>query len=375
MKKEDAKMKHMKKLIPLLLAFAMFLSLTACGNKSDSKADQAEDGNGEYADVLIGLILPLGGLGDNSVGDGCYNGVKLAQEELGFEFDYSEPQNEQDREAVLVDYCDAQEYDLIITVGDESLELVKNIQPNYPDQKFLVYNPQDSVDNTIAEYFSKTDMGFMAGAFMALMEPYGELTINGKTYTWEPSNKVGLIVGGEYPSTVSALTSAAAGAKYVNPDMDYMYGIVGSWTDQAKNKELALSMYNEGCSFIFHNSGAGSAGLISAAEEAGKFVVGYDVDQTTQSETVVASACKNHEDVILRVMTEFCEKDGDLAWGTSEINDCANGGVIFTYREDADIPEEVKTAIDEIRTKLEEKEITVPTTWDEVDSFNDVFEQ
>ena len=368
-------MKPMKRLFSLLLAFAMLLSLAACGNKSDPEVDRPEESNGTYTDVLVGLILPLGGLGDNSVADGCYNGVKLAQQALGFDFDYSEPQNEQDREAILVDYCDAQEYDLIITVGDESLELVKNIQPSYPNQKFLVYNPQDSVENTIAEYFNKTDMGFMAGAFMALMEPYGELTVGGQTYTWDPSGKVGLIVGGEYPSTVAVLTSAAAGAKYVNPDMDYMYGIVGGWTDQAKNKELALSMYNEGCSFIFHNSGAGSAGLISAAEEVSKFVVGYDVNQNAQSTMVIASSYKNHEDVILRVMTEFCEKNGELAWGTSETNDCSNNGVIFSFSNDADIPGEVKTAMDAIRAKLAAKEITVPTTWDEVDSFNEIFVQ
>ncbi len=372
-------MKKVKKLFVAVLTLAMLFSMAACGGTADETEEGANSGreetSGSYADVLIGVILPLGGLGDNSVADGCYNGILLAQEALGFEFDYSEPQNEQDRETVLIDYCDAEEYDLIITVGDESLELVKNIQPSYPDQKFLLYNPQDSIENSIAEYFSKTDMGFMAGVFIALMEPYGELTVAGETYTWEPSEKMGLIVGGEYPSTVSVLTSAAAGAKYINPNMEYMYGIVGGWTDQAKNKELALSMYNEGCSFIFHNSGAGSSGLISAAEEIGKFVIGYDMNQNAQSVMVPASSYKNHEDVILRVLTEFCENDGELAWGTSETNSCANDGVIFSYREDAEIPEEVRATMEEIKTKLANEEIDVPETWEEVESFAEVYPQ
>lgn len=366
-------MKHAKKLAALFLALAMIFSLAACGKSGDSEKDSDSNADGTYSNLLVGLILPTGGLGDNSVADGCYNGIRLAQEKLGFKFDYSEPQNEQDREAILTDYCDSGDYDLIITVGDEALDIVRSVQPSYPEQKFLAYNPQDSIDNTIAEYFSKTDMGFMAGAFIALMEPYGELTIGGKSYTWEPSNKMGLIVGGEFPSTVAVLAGAAAGAKYINPDMTYTYGIVGSWTDQAKNKELALSMYNEGCNFVFHNSGGGSAGVIAAAESANRFVIGYDLNQNAQSTMVPASSYKNHEDVILRVMTEFCENNGELAWGTSETNDCSNNGVIFAYSDDAGIPDEVKTAMENIRTKLANKELKVPSTWDEVETFTDTY--
>jgi basic membrane lipoprotein Med (substrate-binding protein (PBP1-ABC) superfamily) len=48
----------------------------------------------------------------------------------------------------------------------------------------------------------------------------GEVTIAGKTTTFEPTGKIGLIIGNEVPSTVTALTGAAAGIKYVKPEYE-----------------------------------------------------------------------------------------------------------------------------------------------------------
>ena len=327
----------------------------------------------KYDDIRIGVILPIGGRGDNSLGDGVYNGVSAAAEKLGFQFDYSEPVNEQDREALILEYSESGEYDLVIAAGSEVLTIVEENQSTYPDQKYLIYDVKGAIPNTMTEWFNKAELGFIAGVFMAAMDPYGEVQISGATQTWTPSGKFGLIIGGEYPSTITTLTGAAAGIKYINPDNDYMYGIVGNWSDQAKNKELALSMYAAGCNFVFHNSGGGSAGVLNAAIESNRFMIGYDANQNIMSATnILASSHKNHVDVFVRVLTEFCE-NGTLNWGGDEENNYSNSGAAFTINDGVVIPDAVTKILDDVRTKLANGEIVIPSTWEEVDVFSDTY--
>lgn len=331
-------------------------------------ADEAAE---DYSNIQIGVILPIGGLGDNAIADGSYAGITAAQEKLGFEFDYSEPVSEQDREAMILEYTESEEYDLIIAIGTEVTSIIESIQPDYPDQKYLIHDTSGEIENTACEYFSKQELGFVAGCFMALMDAQGEMTINGETVTWEPSGKIGLVIGAEYPTTIPPMTGAAAGAKYINPDSDYMYGIVGNWTDQAKNKEISLSMYDEGCNFILHNSGAGSAGVLSAAAERSRFMIGYDSNGLySDNPNVPAFSDKNNIDVMVRVLTAFCEDPDSLPWGSGEENNFSNSGTAFYYNDTAEIPQDIQDTMNAVIEKLGNGEIEIPSTWEEVEAFD-----
>ncbi len=325
--------------------------------------------------MKFGLITPIGGLGDNAIGDATYQGFVEAQEKLGFEFDYSEPMSATDYESMIIDYSKTGNYNLILLAGNDGLDPVNAVGPDYPDQKFVVYDIQAEGNNQyISEYFAKNEIGFVAGVLAALMEEKGEVTIAGKTTTFTPTGKIGLVMGIEAPSTVPALTGAAAGIKYVKPDYEYLYGIVGDWKDQVKNKEVALSMYDQGVHFIFQNAGGGALGIVAAAKERGQFFIGYDTDQTSWDPSlVIGSSRKQNSAVILRVLTQYCESGGNLAWGTSEINSASNGGVGFNYNPDLAVPEDVATTIDAVIAALKAGTIKAPNTWEEVDAFNDVY--
>jgi len=272
----------MKRTISILLAIMMIFTMvmaTGCGAKKDeapadtktetpadtkTPADPSKPGAGKR----IGLITTIGGLGDGAIGDATYEGIRAASEVLGFEFDYSEPMSAPDYETLLIEYAESGDYDLIFLAGNDGLDPINAVGADYPDQRYLLYDiAADGNPQMISEYFAKNEIGFIAGVLAALMEEKGEITINGKTTTFDPTGKIGLIIGNEVPSTVTALTGAAAGMKYVKPDYEYLYGIVGDWKDQAKNKELALSMYDQGAHIIFQNAGGGGLGIIAAAQE------------------------------------------------------------------------------------------------------------
>lgn len=367
----------------VVLVFMMLLSMTmiaGCGGKKSSEAPvdadpaAATDPGKPGAGKKIGLITTIGGLGDGAIGDATYEAIRLASEELGFEFDYSEPMSAPDYETLLIEYAESGDYDLIFLAGNDGLDPVNAVGADYPDQRYLVYdiaaegNPQ-----MISEYFAKNEIGFIAGVLAALMEEKGEITIDGNTTTFEPTGKIGLIIGNEVPSTVNVLTGAAAGIKYVKPDYEWLYGIVGDWKDQAKNKELALSMFDQGAHIIFQNAGGGGLGIIAAAQERNGFFIGYDMDQTPwDPERVIGSSRKQNNDVVMRVLREFCET-GELNWGTAELNGAANGGIGFNYNPGLEVPEDVDAILQQVISDIKEGKISAPNTWEEVEAFDAVY--
>jgi basic membrane protein A len=373
-------MKRLLRVLCVSLIILITLSgIVACGPKepeNGTKTEPSKNGGLIGQGKKFALITTIGGLGDGAIGDACYEGMLEAQKELGFDFDYSEPMSATDYEAMIIEYAESNEYDLIFLAGNDGLDPVNAVGPDYPDQKFIVYDIKaEGNEQYISEYFAKNEIGFIAGVLAALLEEKGEVTIAGKTTTFETSGKIGLIIGNEVPSTVNALTGAAAGIKYIHPEYEYLYGIVGDWKDQAKNKELALSIYDQGANFIFQNAGGGALGIIAAAKERNRFFIGYDTDQTKwDPERVVGSSRKQNNATILRVLTQFCET-GELAWGTAEENNAANGGIGFNYNPDLEVPDDVAAIIEQVMNDLKEGKIQAPNTWDEVEDFKDVFKR
>lgn len=371
--------------LAVVVIIGIMFSLIACAPKEtdptkptgggDATQPSESQGTGLIAEgKKLAYITTMGGLGDGAIGDACYEGILEAQKVLGFEFDYSEPLTPVDTESLLIEYAESGEYDLIFTAAFEALDPLNTVAPDFPDQKFLIYDIEaGGNDQYISLYFAKNQIGFMGGVLAALMEEKGEITVGGKTTSFEPAGKVGLIIGVEVPTTVNSITGAAAGVKYIRPDYEYLYGIVGDWRDQAKNKEVALSMYDEGVHLIFANPGGGGLGIIAAGKERERFFIGYDKDQTDwDPERVIASSMKMNTDSIVRVLTQFFET-GALPWGEAVENNASNEGIGFAFNPDFVVPDDVAQILQDVMNDLASGKIKAPNTWEEVESFNDVY--
>jgi basic membrane protein A len=374
-------------LIAVLVVMSIILSV-ACGkigkkpggsesvdpvdpNRSESPTSgSAKIGEGRK----IAYITPPSGLGDGAIGDAIYYGLLEAKELFGFDLDYSEPMSPTDYEEMIAEYAGSGDYDLIFLGGADGLDPITAVGPDYPDQKCVLYDVASAGnDQYVSEYFAKNEIGFIAGVLAALIDAEGEVVISGVRTTFEPSGKIGLVMGVEVPATVPALTGAAAGIKYVKPEAEYLYAIVGNWSDQAKNKEIGLSMIDQGANVIFANAGGGGLGLIAAGKERNSFFIGYDTDQTHwDPERVVGSSMKQNTATILRVLTEYFET-GELAWGTAEENNASNGGIGFTYNPDFEVPENIASIVEQVIQDLKSGKISAPNTWEEVEAFDAVF--
>ena len=84
----------------------------------------------------------------------------------------------------------------------------------------------------------------------------------------------------------------AAAAEMGIPSIDLKYHYTGNFEATPENQTAAASWYAEGTQVIFAAGGAVGNSVMSAAEAANAKVIGVDVDQSSESPTVIVSAMK-----------------------------------------------------------------------------------
>jgi len=101
------------------------------------------------------------------------------------------------------------------------------------------------------------------------------------------SGKIGLVGGFPIPEVNRLMNAFMAGAKEVNPKMQFSVSFINSWFDPPKAKEAAFAMIDKGADVMY----AERFGVSDAAKERGKLAIGNVINtQDKYPDTVVASA-------------------------------------------------------------------------------------
>ncbi len=365
----------MKKLTAALLAMSMTAGLLAgCGAPepeettaaaTEAAADTSEeagDGSAEAVnpeDYKVGLMIP-GNLGDKSFFDAAFNSIEPIKEQLGVTVEYVECGTDTSKfYPALVDMCEAG-YDLILTISSNNDDALVQAAEEYPDQKFI--NLDDEMTNPPANVYimgtKNNEMSFLAGAAGALKAAeLGE-------------NTIGFVGGMDIPGINEFLVGYIEGAQAINPDIKVSTSYVGSFTDTAKAKENALLLYNSGLSVIFAAAGQSGLGVIDAAVEQGKFVIGVDSDQAEalkdsqpdMAAVIITSAIKNISDNAVKAVDRAMK--GEIPYGTREVFGLADGAVGIAENEFYDqlLSEEDRAQIEELKQKVIDGEVEMTPT-------------
>jgi len=126
----------------------------------------------------------------------------------------------------------------------------------------------------------------------------------------------GFVQGAEYAARELGL---AAGSITVN------YHYTGGFAATPEAQTLAASWYNNGVDVIFACGGAVGNSVMAAAEQAGKKVIGVDVDQSGESRTVITSAMKGLQASVYACIADFYA--GRFPGGQTLVFSAANDGV------------------------------------------------
>lgn len=297
------------------LAFAMAVltaaTLSACGSSGSSTSDTtaatsaAESTAAEKTEETttaaassesangyeLALVTDLGTIDDKSFNQGAWEGMKKYAEENNISYKYYQPQ-EGTTDAYLETIGLAVEggAKLVVCPGFLFEEPVFMAQDQYKDVHFILldgephsgdYSEYRTEANVMPILFKEDEPGFLAG-YAAVKDGY---------------TKLGFLGGMAVPAVIRYGYGFAEGADFAAKEMgidgvEIMYNYTGAFAATPEAQSMAASWYQNGTEVIFGCGGAVGNSVMAAAEEKGTKVIGVDVDQSYESDTVITSAMK-----------------------------------------------------------------------------------
>lgn len=274
----------MKKLLVTLLMLAMIFTMagtfSACGGGGSSTYELA-------------LVTDIGTIDDKSFNQGAWEGLVKYAKENNITHKYYQP-TEKSTEA----YVEAIKLavdggaKVIVCPGYMFEVAVYQAQTLYPDTKFIILDgyPHESDTNYTADvksnvysiFFQEDQAGFLAG-YAAVKGGY---------------TKLGFVGGVALPAVVKFGYGYIQGAEYAAKEMgvkslEIKYHYAGVFIPDPAVQTLAASWYNAGTKVIFAAAGGAGTSVMAAAEAVNAAVIGVDVDQSSQSKSVITSATKS----------------------------------------------------------------------------------
>lgn len=338
-------MKLSKKILSVLLIVVTVLSMAGCSKKS-----------GTYD---IAMITDVGTIDDKSFNQGTWEGIKKYGDEKKISYKYYKP-TEQSNDAYLtsIDLAVKAGAKIVVCPGYYFEVPIYNAQTKYPDVKFVLIDgsPNDGAadnptykieNNTYSVFYAEQEAGFLAG-YAIVKEGY---------------TKLGFMGGIAVPAVIRYGYGFAQGAEYAAKELgladgsvDLKYTYVGNFDATPDNQAKAASWYNEGTEVIFACGGAVGNSVMKAAEAAGKKVIGVDVDQSSESDTVITSSMKNLKKSVYDALAAFY--GNTFPGGQSVTLDATSEGVELPM-DTSKFTKFTKDDYTAIYNKIVSKEITI----------------
>ena len=266
-----------------------------------------------------------------------HQGLEAAKAKGEIEYVFSEKVANTDYIRVLREYCESG-VKLIVGEAFGISKEARKVADEYPDIAFLMgdpFKPHGSNFSVFDNYIHEPCflMGMLAGAMTK-------------------TNKLGMVGG--YPiGEVNRLFHAfIAGAKSVNPDIQYKVTFIGSWYDPPKAKEAAFAQIEAGADIMY----AERAGVVDAAREKGVLAFGNVNDMNKEEngkDVVVTSALWHMEAAIAHAIAEV--KSGKFqAADYKEWTMMKKGGASLApyYEFDDRIPSDVKAKVEQTKAAI-----------------------
>ena len=333
----------MKKATAILMAAVLLISFAACGNKDktesttkgstlptattmestseqnttgektdyDSIPDEMTAQNGKYE---IAFVTDVGQLKDKSFNQGTWNGVKSYAHENGKSYKYYQPANgdkatDEDRYDAMKAAADGGG-EIIFATGFLQGSSLNKIAEEYPEKKFVFIDGEvlkdkdgNTLSNVAAVDFNEEQSGFLAG-FAAIKEGFTKLGFSGGGGGSNPPCcrfGYGFVQGAE----------AAAREEDVEVEINYSWEYGSSFSASPELQTMLNGWYSNGTEVIFACGGAMCLSAFQAASENEAWVIGVDIDQTTQSDTVITSATKGLSESVAIILEDYYADNWD----------------------------------------------------------------
>ena len=298
----------MKKLLGIVLAGAMMLSLAACGSTGSEAANGGTaEAAGASSDLKVGVIL----IGDETEGYSAAHitGIKEAADEVGLTDDqiiwkYKVPEGAECSDAAedLV----GQGCDLIISNSYGHQTYMVETAEKYPDNTFVsmtgdfaAISGLDNFKNAFtAVYQSRYVSGVVAGMKLQELVESGTLTpeVQPASFDADGNVKIGYVGAFPYAEVISGYTAFYLGVKSVFPTvtMEVMY--TNSWFDIDKEGAAAEALIANGAVIVGqHADSTGAPAATQRKKDDGVicYSIGYNIDMLETAPTAALTSATN----------------------------------------------------------------------------------
>ena len=164
------------------------------------------------------------------------------------------------------------------------------------------------------------------------------------------SGTLGVVGSVPIPEVIRNINSFTLGAQSVNPKIMTKVVWVNEWFNPPKETEAATALINGGADVLFQNTD--SSAVLQTAEKMGKRAFGWDSDMTAYGPKAhLGSAVINWAPYYIKSVGEVLngtwKGDERAWWGVKE-------GAIDLVSIAADVPDETKKRIDEVKAGLKD---------------------
>ncbi|MBP1754604.1 MAG: putative ABC-type transport system, periplasmic component/surface lipoprotein [Firmicutes bacterium] len=305
----------MKKVVSVLLVLVMAFALTGCASKTSG--------------YEIALITDKGNIDDKSFNQGAWEGVVAFAEANKITHQYIKPEEASDAGYLAaIDNAVTSGAKVVVTPGFLFEVPIYEAQTKYPDVKFILldgtphtadYATFETKKNVASVMYAEEQSGYLAG-FAAVKDGNTKLGFMG-----------GMAVPAVQAFGYGFLQGADAAAKELglaDGAISVTYHYTGDFAETDTNKATAKTMYQEGTQVIFACGGSVGKSVMAAASESGTKVIGVDVDQRYDSETVITSATKGLGASVQAVLEAIYKTSKwDTYAGVTTVFNASNNGV------------------------------------------------
>ena len=338
----------MKKFFAILLT--LVLALSACAFAEAVNPDDIEDtmtsADGTYE---LAFVTDVGQLKDKSFNQGTWNGVKAYAAANGLSYKYYQPANGD--QATDDDRYDAMKAaveggaKVVVCAGFMQGTALEKAAAEFPEAKFVFIDGwQLGLANVAPIAFKEEQSGYLAG-YAIVKDGFTKLGFCGGGGGTNPACC-------RYGYGFAQGAQAAAAEMGVQVELKYSWQYGAAFSASPELQTMVKGWYETGTEIVFACGGSMFASIVAAAAENDAFVVGVDVDQSFESETVVTSALKGLSNATAWAIGKFYagewETVGDVATSLGA-NDDAVGLPTETWALESFTVEEYTALMDAIK--------------------------
>lgn len=297
-----------------------------CGGGGDAAKDQEKQ-----EEFKVGFVY-IGSPGDGGFTYSHDQGRKYLEEQLpNVKCETIENVAEADAAQAITQLAESG-CKVIFTTSFGYMDPTIEVAEKYPDIVFLHCSGYKTADN-VGTYFGRMYQARYLTGIVA-----GEMT---------KSNLIGYVAAFPIPEVVRGIDAFTLGVRSVNPEANVKVVWTNTWFDPAAEKEAANALLDAGADIIAQHQD--TSGPQAAAEEAGKYSIGYNSDMSSLApKAVLTSAVWNWGPYYVKAVKSVEEG----TWKSGRYWGPMSDGVVDIAPYGDMVPDSVKAKVDEAKKTI-----------------------